>query len=155
MMHHQNKSLPHLSPLCSTGTTRSLLVHSLQGRFHVTWVLSHQSQGVNWSRLSLKFTLSCCCVALWWIIAPVWLTTVMGDMSVEPLQLRGRWSTIHTAPTLICSNLRWCLVEAKYLLGEITEILLFCWQESSQIYERTVWKLVNIWWGYERIYARF
>lgn len=58
----------------------------------------------NWARLSLQFTLSRRCVALWWIMAPVWLTTVMSIASAEPLQPWRPTPTKLTAPAHICSN---------------------------------------------------
>lgn len=64
----------------------------------------------NWARLSLQFTLSRRCVALWWIMAPVWLTTVMSIPSVEPLQPWRPPPAKRTAPAHICSNPRQCLI---------------------------------------------
>lgn len=70
----------------------------------------------NWTQLSQQFTLSRCCVALWWIMVPVWLTTVMGITSPELLQPWRPPPATRTACAHICSNLRPRLI--KYNLEE-------------------------------------
>lgn len=60
----------------------------------------------NWTQLSQQFTLSRRCVALWWIMVPVWLTTVMSITSAELLQPWRPTPATRTARAHICSNLR-------------------------------------------------
>lgn len=60
----------------------------------------------NWTQLSQQFTLSRRCVALWWIMAPVWLTTVMSITSAELLQPWRPPPAITAARARICSHLR-------------------------------------------------
>lgn len=64
----------------------------------------------NWTQLSKQFTLSRRCVALWWIMVPVWLTTVMSITSAELLQPWRPPPATTTARTHICSNLCPCLI---------------------------------------------
>lgn len=92
----------------------------------------------NWARLSLQFTLSRRCVALWWIIAPVWLTTVMSIASVEPLQPWRPTPTKRTAPAHIGSNPCRSLVRLLSIFWRnFKKPCLFGCQESSWIHEKT------------------
>ena len=60
----------------------------------------------NWTQLSQQFTLSRRCVALWWIIVPVWLAAVISSTSAELLQPRRPPPATTTARAHICFNLR-------------------------------------------------
>lgn len=92
----------------------------------------------NWARLSLQFTLSRRCVALWWIMAPVWLTTVMSIASVEPLQPRRPMPAKPTAPAHICFNPCRSLVRLLSIFWRnFKKPCLFGCQESSWIHEKT------------------